>query len=48
MAKAAWRSATGAITKCSGDLGIGVKSQSKEVIAGSFRNVCQHSLDGDR
>lgn len=27
-------------TNCSGDLGLGVKSQSRLVIAGSFRNVC--------
>ena len=30
MAKAAWKSDTGAITKCSGDLGIGVNLGQKE------------------
>ena len=31
----------------SGDLGIGVKSQSNLLIAGSSRNVSKHSLTGD-
>lgn len=35
-------------TNLSGDLGLGVKSQSKQEIAGSFRNASQCSLAGDR
>ena len=37
--KLSWRSASETSSTCSRDLGIGVKSQSKAVIAGSSRNV---------
>ena len=37
----------GAADKRSYDLGIGVKSQSSPVIAGSYRNRPKSSLDGD-
>lgn len=47
MAKATWRSDTVVASMHSGDLGIGVKSQSNLLIAGSSRNVSQHSLTGD-
>ena len=37
----------GSTCKCSSDLGLGVKSQSRSVIAGSYRSRPQSSLRGD-
>ena len=44
-----WRKPDGSLlplleTICSGDLGLGVKSQSRLVMAGSFRNASQCSI----
>ena len=44
-----WRKPDGGLipmlgTNRSGDLGLGVKSQSRLVMAGSFRNVCSYSI----
>jgi hypothetical protein len=38
----------GSTDMCSCDLGLGVKSQSRAVIAGSYRSWPQSSVDGDR
>ena len=38
----------GSTSKCTSNFGLGVKSQSRPVIAGSYRSWPQSSLDGDR
>lgn len=43
-----WRSSTGAGIFRSGDPGVGVIVQSNSAIAGSFRNVSQDSVHGER